>query len=76
MDALKQYRTGGEQRVTVEHVTVNEVGKAIVGNVTHSGGVHPKNQKQPHEPGLSVAAKPTVLRDGQNNRSDRVWLPP
>ena len=37
MEALKRYRTGGEQRVTVEHVTVNEGGKAIVGNVTHGG---------------------------------------
>jgi hypothetical protein len=37
MEALKRYRTGGEQKVTVEHVTVNEGGKAIVGNVTHGG---------------------------------------
>jgi hypothetical protein len=37
MEALKRYRTGGEQRVTVEHVTVNEGGKAIVGNVMHGG---------------------------------------
>jgi hypothetical protein len=37
MEALKRYRTSGEQRVTVEHVTVNEGGKAIVGNVTHGG---------------------------------------
>lgn len=37
VEALKRYRTGGEQKVTVEHVTVNEGGKAIVGNVTHGG---------------------------------------
>jgi hypothetical protein len=37
MEALKRYRTGGEQRVTVKHVTVNEGGKAIVGNVMHGG---------------------------------------
>lgn len=36
VEALKRYRTGGEQKVTVEHVTVNEGGQAIVGNV--SGG--------------------------------------
>jgi hypothetical protein len=30
MEALKRYRTGGEQRVTVQHVTVNDGGKAIV----------------------------------------------
>jgi hypothetical protein len=34
MEALKRYRTGGEQRVTVQHVTVSEGGQAIVGNVT------------------------------------------
>ena len=35
MEALKRYRTGGQQKVTVEHVTVNEGGQAIVGAVTH-----------------------------------------
>ena len=34
MEALKRYRTGGEQKVTVQHVTVSEGGQAIVGNVT------------------------------------------
>ncbi|MEQ8341502.1 MAG: hypothetical protein RID15_04020 [Marinovum algicola] len=38
MEALKRYRTGGQQKVTVEHVTVNEGGQAIVGNVEKSGG--------------------------------------
>lgn len=37
MEALKRYRTGGEQKVTVHHVTVNEGGQAIVGNVERSG---------------------------------------
>ena len=37
IEALKRYRTGGEQRMTVEHVTVNEGGQAIVGNVSHGG---------------------------------------
>jgi len=36
MEALKRYRTGGEQRVTVQHVTVNEGGQAIVGAVSPS----------------------------------------
>ena len=35
MEALKRYRTGGEQKVTVQHVSVSEGGQAIVGNVTH-----------------------------------------
>ena len=38
METLKRYRTGGEQKVTVQHVTVNEGGQAVVGNVSHGGG--------------------------------------
>jgi hypothetical protein len=37
VEALKKYRTGGQQHVTVKHVTVNEGGQAIVGNVSHGG---------------------------------------
>lgn len=37
LEALKRYRTGGEQRVVVQHVSVNEGGQAIVGSVTHGG---------------------------------------
>ena len=33
MEALKRYRTSGQQKVTVEHVTVNAGGQAIVGAV-------------------------------------------
>jgi hypothetical protein len=35
VEALKRYRTGGDQKVTVEHVTVNQSGQAIVGNIAH-----------------------------------------
>jgi hypothetical protein len=38
LEALKRYRTGGEQKVTVQHVTVNEGGQAIVGSVSPQGG--------------------------------------
>jgi hypothetical protein len=37
VDTLKRYRSKGEQKVTVEHVTVNEGGQAIVGSVMHGG---------------------------------------
>ncbi len=37
MEALKRYRTGGQQKVTVEHVTVNKGGQAIVGSVSQGG---------------------------------------
>jgi hypothetical protein len=38
MEALKRYRSGGEQKVTVHHVSVNEGGQAIVGNVNQASG--------------------------------------
>jgi hypothetical protein len=41
VEALKRYRSKGEQKVVVEHVTVNEGGQAIVGQV---GGSSP-NEK-------------------------------
>jgi len=41
MEALKRYRTGGQQKVTVEHVHVNQGGQAIVGNVTQGAGRGP-----------------------------------
>ena len=34
MDALKRYRSSGEQSVTVQNVSVRDGGQAIVGNVT------------------------------------------
>jgi hypothetical protein len=36
MEALKRYRTGAEQKVTLQHVSVAEGGQAIIGNVTHA----------------------------------------
>ena len=45
LEALKRYRTGGEQKVTVKHVTVNEGGQAIVGNVSHGGRGPSKTQR-------------------------------
>ncbi len=38
MEALKRYRTGGEQKVTVQHVNVSQGGQAIVGNVQGGQG--------------------------------------
>ena len=45
MEALKRYRTGGQQKVTVEHVTVQAGGQAIVGNVSHPGGGSPRENE-------------------------------
>ena len=38
LDALKRYRSTGEQSIRVQHVTVNEGGQAIVGNVSRGAG--------------------------------------
>ena len=38
MEALKRHLTGGEQKVTVQHVTVNEGGQAVVGSVSTAPG--------------------------------------
>lgn len=42
VEALKRYRTGGEQKVTVQHVNVNDGGQAIVGNLQRGGGDNEK----------------------------------
>jgi hypothetical protein len=56
MDALKRYRTGGEQKVTVQHVTVGEGGQAIVGNVT---------QATPSTAPAKPEVKPKALTDSR-----------
>jgi len=43
VEALNKHRRKGQQKVTVEHVNVNEGGQAIVGNVTQGGGA--ENEK-------------------------------
>jgi hypothetical protein len=48
LEALKRYRTGAEQKVTLQHVSVAEGGQAIVGNVTQA----------PRENGQEKAATP------------------
>ena len=52
MEALKRYRTGGEQKVTVQHVSVGEGGQAIVGNVTQA----PREKA----PGKTAASRPAL----------------
>jgi hypothetical protein len=53
LDAMKRYRTGGEQKVTVQHVSVAHGSQAIVGNVTQGA------LEQPAEtPALTDARQP------------------
>jgi hypothetical protein len=65
LEALQRYRTGGEQRVTVQHVTVNEGGQAIVGAVWawKSGGAPLKSTLAMHRsPRCTATSKRTRQR--------------
>jgi hypothetical protein len=61
LEALKRYRAGGEQKITVQHVTVSDGGQAIVGNVTQaarSPAAEPaRGQDAPPSPALTHAAQ-------------------
>jgi hypothetical protein len=49
LEALNRHRGKGQQKVTVEHVTVNAGGQAIVGSVQAPGGGAPsQTEEQPH----------------------------
>ena len=43
MEALRKYRSGGEQKVTVEHVHVHAGGQAVVGTINHGGNTDGKD---------------------------------
>jgi hypothetical protein len=47
LEALNRYRGKGQQKVTVEHVHVNEGGQAIVGMVEGGGGSSKKGGSTP-----------------------------
>lgn len=42
---LARYKQNGEQRIVVQHVQVNDGGKAIVGGILNGGGVNNKNDE-------------------------------
>lgn len=79
MEALKRYRTGGEQKVTVQHVSVGEGGQAIVGNVTQAGPETAPQKPNRPVPALTDARQaampivgnpegaPVPLRHGRKN---------
>ena len=58
VEALKRYRTGGEQKVTVQHVSVSEGGQAIVGHVTQIRARPRRKKPQPHLGRLPIQACP------------------
>jgi hypothetical protein len=65
LEALKRYRSAGEQTIKVQHVTVHEGGQAIVGNVAHGSGGTAKNGGQPHEPCAEDERSPALLSHEQ-----------
>ena len=65
VEALKKYRSAGEQTIKVQHVTVNEGGQAIVGNVNQGGGDTANNGDQPHEPCAAAECGPALLSHEQ-----------
>lgn len=56
LEALKRYRSNGEQVVKVQHVQVT-ANQAVVG-INQGGGAPQKTEDQPHEPG--TAGTPTL----------------
>src|SRR6516225_6700326 len=58
MEALKRYRAGAEQKVTLQHVSVAEGGQAIIGNVTHAPRKNRQEQTAQEKAAQEKAAMP------------------
>jgi hypothetical protein len=65
VEALKRYRTGGEQKVTVQHVSVSEGGQAIVGNVTQAPTRGGAGQGRRSPPALDDSQMPAMTPAGE-----------
>ena len=61
IEALKKYRSTGEQSIRVQHVIVNDGGQAIVGNVQAGGGGTLETGGQPLEPCAIDECRPALL---------------
>jgi hypothetical protein len=59
MEALKRYRSGAEQKVTLQHVSVAEGGQAIIGDVTQA----PRENGQEKTAQEKAATPPPTLPD-------------
>jgi hypothetical protein len=76
IEALKRYRLKGEQTIKVQHVTVNDGGQAIVGDVQHTTGALLNNERQSHEQlsapdALGAALLGPIQTNGQGMPSPR-----
>ena len=63
VSALKEYRSKGEQKMTIQHVNVGDGGQAVIGTVNSPGrGVDEKTGEQPHALGYAPGAQmPSAL---------------
>jgi len=61
METLRRYRSGGEQKATVQHVSVNEGGQAaIVGNLTQAAPPIAPEEPANTTPALTDARQPAM----------------
>jgi hypothetical protein len=61
---FKKYRSAGEQAINVQHVTVNDGGQSILGNVQW-GGDAAKDGRRPHGLFARMNAAPALFCHGQ-----------
>ena len=70
VEALKRYRSGGEQKMTVQHVHVADCGQAIVGNVTTPAeGVGARKKPEVQPPALGYAPGVAMPRQIEAERA-------
>jgi hypothetical protein len=74
LEALNRLETGGEQKVTVQNVSVSEGGQAIVGNVTQGAQEEPVKKtpartdaRQAAMPIIGTAFSPVPVKRSRNN---------
>jgi hypothetical protein len=69
METLKRYRTGGQQNVTVHHVSVSDGGQAIVGNVTRAANDTALEKPANATPALADGRQPAMESIGKPEHS-------
>jgi len=60
VEALKRYRSSGSQKVTVEHININDGGRAIVGTVALAPRGGQIYDEPPHAKQISYELEPTM----------------
>lgn len=61
IETLKRYRSGGEQKITVQHVNVNEGAQAIVGQFVDPAKRAPKQRRSFSPTALTESAEKPIL---------------